>query len=81
MDFQNVDIKTAYVDGDLDKLKRIREALMEKLPAGCSLLADPESVRKRVKVDELAQALLPDFVVEVANSYNSNAIALWYVFI
>ena len=81
MDFQNVDIKTAYVYGDLDKLKRIREALMEKLPACCSLPADPEIVRKRVKVDELAQALLPDSVVEVANSYNSNAIAFWYVFI
>ena len=69
------------MDGDLDKLKRIREALMEKLSVGCSLLSDAESVRKRVKVDELAQALLPDSVVEVANSYNSNAIAFWYVFI
>ena len=75
------DIKTVYVDGDLDKVKRIREALMEKLPVGCSLLADPESVRKRVKVNEFAQALLPDSVIEVANLYNSNAIAFWYVFI
>ena len=46
-------IKTMYVDGDLDKLKRNREALMEKLPVGCSLLADPESVRKKRKLMNL----------------------------